>query len=512
MEKKQVRDYMTHDVVSIDASETVGDVIRHIHTTDHDGFPVIRLGKVVGYISARDIIGEHPSTKVELRMTRHPITVRADVTITEVARRIFRTGIQKLPVVGPNNELLGIVSNMDVLRSQIERVTPEKVFNFMRALHALYGVDTRLKRELIDVKDLQPTQSSVHQDELEGRTYELRKHLAEPVIAVKSGERTILVDGHHRAVAAEKLGLMKLDAYVVYLDADIELGLEKTAHSMKIFSIKDIRIDDNPERSLVRPSHPKLIPTEKKLVREYMTTNVISLDSGGTVKDVIKLIRTTTHDGFPVLSNGKVVGLVAARDIINAKANDNIAPLMQPMILKTLPNDGMTDVARKMFRFGVQKLPVVDKDGKFVGIITNADVIRSQIERVTPEKVFDYITTLKTLYGFNPHLSRGMVQIKNLIPTQSKVYMDELDGRAYEIRKGLAEPLIVVHRGDRYILIDGHHRAVAANRMHVQDLEAYLIDIDSKTELGIEKTARNMRLWSLDDVQIMDESRCAFLA
>ena len=512
MEKKQIRDYMTHDVISIDASGTVGDVIHLIRTTDHDGFPVLRAGKVVGYISARDIIGEHPSTKVELRMTRHPITARPDVTITEVARRIFRTGIQKLPVVGPDNELLGIISNMDVIRSQIERVTPEKVFNFMRALHALYGVETHLKRELVPVKDIQPTQSSVHQDELEGRTYELRKKLAEPVIVVKSGERTILVDGHHRAVAAERLGLQVLDAYVVYLDADIELGLEKTAHSMKIFRIKDIRIDDNPERSLVRPTHPKLIPTEKKLVREYMTTNVISLDAGKTVKDVIGLIRTTTHDGFPVLSNGKVVGLIAARDIIGAKATDSIAPLMQPVILKTQPNEGMTDVARKMFRFCVQKLPVVDKEGRFVGIITNADVIRSQIERVTPEKVFDYMTTLKTLYGLDPLLSRGMVPVKSLIPTQSKVYMDELDGRAYEIKKGLAEPLIVVHRGGKYILIDGHHRAVAANRMRVQELEAYLIDIDSDTELGIEKTSRNMRLWSLDDVQIMDESRCAFLA
>ncbi len=72
MEKKQIRDYMTHDVISIDASGTVGDVIHQIHTTDHDGFPVLRGGKVVGYISARDIIGEHPSTKVELRMTRPP--------------------------------------------------------------------------------------------------------------------------------------------------------------------------------------------------------------------------------------------------------------------------------------------------------------------------------------------------------------------------------------------------------------------------------------------------------
>ncbi|MBQ1180175.1 MAG: CBS domain-containing protein [Methanocorpusculum sp.] len=280
---------------------------------------------------------------------------------------------------------------------------------------------------------------------------------------------------------------------------------------MGIYTLADVKVDTSPERSLVAPTHPGLISTEKKLVHEYMTVDVISLEASQTVKDVISKIRITGHDGFPVLSNGKAVGLIAARDIVGAKASDKIAPLMQPVILKTMPDESMTDVARKMFRFCVQKLPVVGSDGKFVGLITNADVIRSQIERVTPEKVFDYMHTLKTLYGLAPHLSRGTVPVRQLIPTQDKVYMDELDGRGYEIQKGLAEPLIVVRRRGRLLVVDGHHRAVAANRMKVPMLDAYILDIDSDVELGIEKTARNMRLWSLDNVRIMDESKHSIL-
>lgn len=513
MEKKQVRDYMTHDVISVDAGETIGDVIHLIRTTHHDGFPVVRQDKVVGYISARDIIGEHPLTTVDQRMSRHPIKATSNLTITEVARRIFRSGIQKLPVVNEENTLIGIVSNVDVIRSQIERVTPEKVFNFMSTLRTLYDVDPRLKRETIPVGDIQPTQSCVFLEELEGRMYELKMHLAEPVIAVRCCCRLVLVDGHHRVVAAQRLGMPELDAYVVYIDADIELGLEKTAHSMNIYSLADVRIDESPEHSLVGPTHPALIPTEKKLVSDYMTMHVFSVPVLGTVKDVIRLIRATSHDGFPVVDEDDcVVGFIAARDIVGAAASDSIAVLMEKVLLKTYPDSGMTDVARKMFRFCVQKLPVINHQNKLIGIITNADVIRSQIEKVTPEKVFDYIQTLKILYGVQPLLSRGMVPVGRLMPTQSKVYMDELDGRSYEIAKGLAEPLIVVRRCGKLILIDGHHRAVAANRMHLKELEAYIIDIDSDIELGIEKTARNMRLRSLDDVQVLDESRCAFLA
>ena len=513
MEKKQVRDYMTHDVISVDAGEMIGDVIHLIRTTRHDGFPVVRQGKVVGYISARDIIGEHPLTTVDQRMSRHPIKATSGLTITEVARRIFRSGIQKLPVVDEENTLIGIVSNLDVIRSQIERVTPEKVFNFMSTLHTLYGVDPKLVRETIPIEELQPTQSKVFLDELEGRMYELKMHLAEPVIAVWCCRRLILVDGHHRAVAAQRLGIEKLDAYVVYIDANIELGLEKTAHSMNISTLSDVKVDDSPEHSLLGPTHPTMIPTEKKLVSDYMTIHVFSVPVTGTVKDVIRLIRVTAHDGFPVVDEeGGVVGFVSARDIVGALASDSVAGLMEMVLLRTYPDSCMTDVARKMFRFCIQKLPVINNQNKLIGIITNADVIRSQIEKVTPEKVFDYIQTLKMLYGVHPHLSRGMVPVDRLMPTQSKVYMDELDGRSYEITKGLAEPLIVVGRRGKLILIDGHHRAVAANRMHIRELEAYIIDIDADVELGIEKTARNMWLRSLDDVQVLDESRCAFLA
>lgn len=511
MEKKQVRDYMTHDVVSVENTDTIKDVIHLIKTTHHDGFPVTRDKVVIGYISARDIIGELPSTKVEMRMSRHPITASPDDTVTEVARRIFRTGIQKLPVVHQDNTLAGIISNMDVIRSQIERVTPEKVYNFMRALKTLYEVDSTLKRESVPVSALHPTQSAVHQDELDGRIYELEKHLAEPVIVVKTGYRLILVDGHHRAVAAHKLKQESLDAFVVYLDKEIELGLEKTAHSMGIETLADVKIDKSPERSLVQPTHPTLISAEKKQVQEYMSTDVTCLEASGVVKEVIAAIRKTGHDGFPVLNDGKVVGLIAARDIVGKKASDQIAPLMETLVFRAHPEDSMTDVARKMFRFCIQKMPVVDSDGKFTGILTNADVIRSQIERVTPEKVYEFIQTLKTLYGVEPVLSRGMVEVKKLVPTQGKVYRDEFEGRMYEIEKHLAEPVVVVRRAGKLILIDGHHRAVAASRMGAEQLDAYLIDVNLDSELGIEKTARSQRLWGINDIKILEESRCSIL-
>jgi CBS domain-containing protein len=255
MDKKKVRDYMTSDVVSVDLRGTAKNVIDQIEKTQHDGFPVVDGNTVVGYIAARDLLFITPDTPIERVMSNNLIVADPDMDINDAARVIFRSGIQKLPVVGEKNNLLGIISNSDVIRSQIEHVSPEKVFNFITTLKKLYGVDPALDRGTVPVRDLVPTQSKIYQDELEGRIYEIKKGLAEPIIVVRRPGRTILVDGHHRAVAAKKLGITALDAYIIEIKEDIELGMERTAQTMNLKNLDDIQVLDYARHPLVAITH-----------------------------------------------------------------------------------------------------------------------------------------------------------------------------------------------------------------------------------------------------------------
>jgi len=102
--------------------------------------------------------------------------------------------------------------------------------------------------------------------------------------------------------------------------------------------------------------------------------------------------------------------------------------------------------------------------------------------------------------------------VDHLLPTQSKIYEDELEGRIYEIKKGLAEPIIVVRKPGKLILVDGHHRAVAAKRMGIKELDAYVIELGADVELGLEKTAREMNLHTLDDIKVLDYARHPLMA
>lgn len=251
---------------------------------------------------------------------------------------------------------------------------------------------------------------------------------------------------------------------------------------------------------------------DKKRVRDYMTADVDTIPMNQTARDVINAIRITSHDGFPIMDGNVVIGYISARDLLFAHPDTPVKEIMSQHLIVADPDMAIGDVARVIIRSGIQKLPVVNEKNELIGIISNTDVVRSQIEHVSPDKVYKLMDTIERLHGIKSHLSKGPVMVSTLLPTQSRIYMDELEGRMYEIKKGLAEPVIVIKKPDQYILVDGHHRAVAAKKLGIKILEAYLIEINEDFELGLERTARAMKLRTVDDIQIMDYARHPLVA
>jgi len=261
--KARVKEYMTRDVATVDADDTVGEVARRIDESDHNGFPVTEGRRVEGFVSARDLLLADEDALVFTVMVEDIVVAHPEMDVIDAARVILRSGIQKLPVVDDAGNLTGIISNTDVVRSQIERATPEKVGELMETLQHIHDVDVRQERRQVRLDDLIPTQDRVYADELEGRRYELEHGLAEPlvVIANATGEKELLLltDGHHRALAADRSNIEEMDAYVIVVEADepVTLGMEHTAEKEGLDSIDDVAVVDYAR-------HP-LIETTKRL-------------------------------------------------------------------------------------------------------------------------------------------------------------------------------------------------------------------------------------------------------
>jgi CBS domain-containing protein len=245
-------------------------------------------------------------------------------------------------------------------------------------------------------------------------------------------------------------------------------------------------------------------------VRDYMVLQVEHLPETARVGEAIDQLTRSRHHGLPVTGpGGRLVGFVSAKELLrHADRRDlHLRNIIRPGTYTTSPEMSLDDAARIMFRYGLRDLPVIDDRGVLVGILSNLDIVRSHFERATPAKAETMRRLLNERYGFEFRLRRGLVPLEKLRPTQWKVYEDELEGRRYELERGFAEPVLVIRKGADWILVDGHHRALAAREMGLRQLQAFILDCDrpedfAQVEIGLERLAREHNLRTLDDIQV----------
>ena len=87
------------------------------------------------------------------------------------------------------------------------------------------------------------------------------------------------------------------------------------------------------------------------------------------------------------------------------------------------------------------------------------------------------------------------------------MYADELEGRQYELERGLAEPLVVIDNAGDLVLADGHHRVMAATEIGVEEMDASTIVVDERVTLGMQRTAEKEGLESIADIEVVDYGR-----
>ncbi len=131
-----------------------------------------------------------------------------------------------------------------------------------------------------------------------------------------------------------------------------------------------------------------------------MISDPVTIDQGQTVGDALRLMHDNRIGGIPVTdSDRKLVGIVTNRDV--RFISDPAVPIRDVMTsegLVTIPesNTDREYVRSVLQRNKVEKLPVVDKEGHIVGLITYRDLIN---ERLHPEACKDSCGRLRVAAG-----------------------------------------------------------------------------------------------------------------
>ena len=118
------------------------------------------------------------------------------------------------------------------------------------------------------------------------------------------------------------------------------------------------------------------------LVKDYMTRDVITVTPETPNAEVIQLMKHTGHDGFPVKTDGEVIGMVTAFDLLLKPWVHLVKDIMSTDVVVAAHSMSLNDASRVMFRMGISRLPVIDEKGHLVGIITNTDIVRSHLSLI----------------------------------------------------------------------------------------------------------------------------------
>ena len=109
-------DYSHTHYLMID--DTVEDYRKMNHKTGNSRFPVINhSNRLVGVVTAKDVIGKSDHLIIERVMTKNPSVTKLHASVASVAHSMIWNGLEMLPVVQDNMELLGIISRQDVMKA-----------------------------------------------------------------------------------------------------------------------------------------------------------------------------------------------------------------------------------------------------------------------------------------------------------------------------------------------------------------------------------------------------------
>jgi len=176
-------------------------------------------------------------------------------------------------------------------------------------------------------------------------------------------------------------------------------------------------------------------------VSEVMTKDVVTVSTRTPLKDVARLLIARGISGLPVVDeDGSVLGVVSEADILakeRSRANErslldhlleadgidnkhdarDAADAMTSPAVLIRPDRPVAEAAALMLDRSVNRLPVVDKHARLVGIVTRADLVRAFVrddEAIEREIRGDVI--LRTLWNspdrFHVDVEAGEVTIE----------------------------------------------------------------------------------------------------
>ena len=277
-----------------------------------------------------------------------------------------------------------------------QREHPER----LEAVDAAASTETEAQRTPSDDRDddIQPFDSLLTQDRVDAPALATAMEqqeapdAADALESLEDEQAAEVLGEMDDQLAADALTEMQVPLAVGVLDDLVDEDPQYAALLLELMAPDDaadlLQALDDKRRSIVlgaidaplAKQLAALIHFDEESAGGIMTTEFLALRDDWTVQKAIDFVRASpvsedTHSALVIDRTGHLQGIVPLRKLLIARAHDRIADITDPGIRTVTTNTDREQVAHEMDRYDYDMLPVVDVQGRPVGVVTFDDVI-----------------------------------------------------------------------------------------------------------------------------------------
>lgn len=185
------------------------------------------------------------------------------------------------------------------------------------------------------------------------------------------------------------------------------------------------------------------------LVKDLMTPQVVTVGPATPFKEIVARLAEHRVSAVPVVDDdGRVLGVVSEADLLlkeefpepdqdiplfwtkrrrlehDRAAATTARDLMSIAVVSITPDATVAEAARRMHAAGVKRLPVVDKDGRLVGIVSRGDLLKvfDRSDQAIRREIIDDVIVGEFMMNPNRfflHVDDGVVVLQGRVERHS---------------------------------------------------------------------------------------------
>lgn len=146
---------------------------------------------------------------------------------------------------------------------------------------------------------------------------------------------------------------------------------------------------------------------------DVMQSQVETISADLPIQKLLQFMTTSHHRGFPVVSDGLLVGIITQSDLDKTTSERKkllIRDIMTKQPITVKPTQTLSDVLYLLNRYQLSRLPVVEGN-KLLGIITRTDIIRAEVNQLTADNQLKYQPSYTCYQTRSPAIGKGRILV-----------------------------------------------------------------------------------------------------